>query len=315
MSHPGNIFGYTDREGAFIETAVTVSGYVLPRQFNYFVGKASGAITQAFFAKLLRNNHASVSVHARNAHLYHIYSRPLYAALGQEDNRNRRKRPADEARIRLMHFDFRLHNQAQRYIDSERERVGYFTSLGFNEAVLPKHVYRSKNGPLTVRYFVDKAPVWLGPNGEVSFGFISGDSPSQARFERFLSEYGSLFAQLRRFHVVFVTSRPELAAQGERRFFACVQKSPTRDAEVYAFFRLRVIHEAGRTAELTVNELRILRAGLARYKSDAVETQYHDWKLRGDQDGIEVKPSFSSFILPYSYDLFGDLSGLKNGRE
>ena len=106
--NPGPSFGYTEREWAFVELAATWSGYFVPRQFGQFVGGSPGAVTQAFVQKLLANRHASLSIHARNVHLYHLSARPLYAALRQENNRHRRLRPAHQVRTKLMVLDFVL---------------------------------------------------------------------------------------------------------------------------------------------------------------------------------------------------------------
>ena len=76
--------------------------------------------------------------HQLNTKLYHLCSRPFYAAIGEEDNRNRRERPPFAIKNRVMGLDFVLGHSENHYLATEREKVRYFTeTLGIDLAALP----------------------------------------------------------------------------------------------------------------------------------------------------------------------------------
>src|SRR4051794_3363080 len=85
-------FGYSTREAEFLILAGLHGGYFLRRQYGAFLGKPLGGTAAAFIDKAIATGHITVGTYANNTQVYHLGARPFYAALGQEDNRNRRRR-------------------------------------------------------------------------------------------------------------------------------------------------------------------------------------------------------------------------------
>lgn len=308
MKYP---FGYTEREWAFLDLVATWSGYFVPRQFDAYVGRLPGAVTQALVQRLLKQKHATVTTHAHNAHLYHLSARPLYAALGQEDNRHRRTRPAQQVRVKLMALDFVLARRETFFLSKEGDKVERLHQLGVPHELLPQRRYRAKSGTTTTRYFLDKFPVFSNAE-RWCFTYISGDTSSRAPFLTYLEEHWQLFAALGSLLLLFVTSRPELvtAAEAALRAYAQKRRGSSDSATLLEFFALRRRHE-GRLSELSMTELRALRAGLQTYGTPRYEALYQTW-CAGDSlpfGNSEAGPQigFEAAVLPHSYNLFGDV--------
>jgi hypothetical protein len=92
-------------------------------------------------------------------HVFHLYARPLYAAIGDEDNRNRRPAEWDAVLRKLMTVDFVLAHPATRFWATEAEKVALLRERLIPEAVWPRRQYTSRRpgGLPTIRYFVDKS--------------------------------------------------------------------------------------------------------------------------------------------------------------
>ena len=130
------------------------------------IGTQSGGNAAALIDKLLALKHASVAVGCNNTKLYHLCSRPFYATLGEEDNRNRRERPPFAIKNRLMGLDFVLGHPENTYLATEREKVDFFTgTLGIDRSLLPiKRFVSQQSKATTDRYFVDKYPIFITPS-------------------------------------------------------------------------------------------------------------------------------------------------------
>src|SRR5690242_2941666 len=102
--------GYSPRESDFVCRAALHGGYFLRRQYCTFLRQSAGGTAAALIDELLAKGHARGTTFAGNVHIYHLCSRPLYAALGQEDNRNRRLGQPSTIKRKLMALDFVLQN-------------------------------------------------------------------------------------------------------------------------------------------------------------------------------------------------------------
>ena len=158
--------GYTEREAVFLVVAALHSGYFLRRQYSEFIGKETGGTAAALVEKLVATEHARATTALNNTKLYHLASRPFFSAIGETDNRNRRRHSPLAVKTRLMGLDFVLAHRGYEYLGTEREKVDYFCGrLGFPISALPYKRYISSNTPsTTTRYFVDKYPIFLTTN-------------------------------------------------------------------------------------------------------------------------------------------------------
>ena len=95
-------FGYTTSEARFLYLVATHSGYFLARQFLGFVNAKRGYRIHSLAQKLITQGHATMREYRRNGCIYHLYSRRLYAQLGHENLRNRRRHRLEAIRTRLL---------------------------------------------------------------------------------------------------------------------------------------------------------------------------------------------------------------------
>ena len=86
--------GFTERQRRFLVTVMVHSGCFLERQYCAFTGTVRGQNSREFVARLVARGFVRVIEPGpvRRGRLYHIHHKPLYEAIGQADNRNRRLR-------------------------------------------------------------------------------------------------------------------------------------------------------------------------------------------------------------------------------
>jgi hypothetical protein len=93
--------------------------------------------------------------------IIHVHNKPLYAAIGEPDNRNRRRVTIDRTIHRLMILDAVLADRSVNWLGSERDKRRYFkerlgNDLRDNEH--PRLVFGKAPGVI-VRYLPDKLPI------------------------------------------------------------------------------------------------------------------------------------------------------------
>jgi hypothetical protein len=82
--------GYTPREATFLYAVGMHSGYFLRRQFDGYIGRVKGAISQHFLNKAERRGHIRALDYGQNRKVFHLYWKPIYRLLGDEDSQHRR---------------------------------------------------------------------------------------------------------------------------------------------------------------------------------------------------------------------------------
>src|SRR6266852_5913368 len=131
-------FGYDRDEAHFLVITALHSGYFVRRQFLSFIKGTKGWKDVALLNKLKANAHGDVSVLRHNRMVYHLGAKPLYDALGEKDNRNRRERQPSTIKNKLMGLDFVLNHLQHEYLATEREKLDYFVgSLKIAPEILP----------------------------------------------------------------------------------------------------------------------------------------------------------------------------------
>src|SRR6266851_3788673 len=158
-------FGYDHDEAHFLLIAALHSGYFVRRQFLSFIKGTKGWKDVVLLNKLKANAHCEVSVFRHNRMVYHLGAKPLYDAIDEKDNRNRRERQPSTIKNKLMSLDFVLENLSNYYLATEREKLDYFlTTLKSQKQNLPTRWYTSRHGRgATAKHFVDKYPLFLAP--------------------------------------------------------------------------------------------------------------------------------------------------------
>jgi hypothetical protein len=325
-------FGYLEGEARFLCTAALHSGYFLRRQCAAFLNKSGGSVA-ALIEKIFDNGHASAVAYDRHTHLYHLCARPFYAAIGQEDNRNRRARECSTVKNKLMALDFVLAHPDMRFLATEQEKLLYFTSsLGIPRCRLPARTYGSVNADPTQRYFVEKYPIFLprddGHMDTVSFCFIDEGLVTPSHFETFLQHYGRLFSELSTFHLTYVAARPTpfrwVETVFQKHLKAWLGAAIPNDSIVKRltrYFALRRQYDVKDFERLDRNKLLDLRKAQIEFSHPQYAELYEVWKAGGDMAVRQIlspksdsrptpKISFSNCLLEHNYDFFGSLTAI-----
>lgn len=189
--------GFTERQAGFLVTVMLHAGVCLGRHYCAFARIAYGQKMHDFFRKLVGGGYASVRRCGHNtARLYHIHHKPLYAAIGEPDNRYRRAVPLARAVERLMLLDAVLGDRDLQWLATEREKVEYFTlTRRIGRADLPALTFGSRTLH-TVRYFPDKLPIGIGPDGRTFVFLYLVTRPIPVDFRMFLERHAELLRAL-----------------------------------------------------------------------------------------------------------------------
>jgi hypothetical protein len=282
--------------------------------------------------KALAQEHVRASTYRQKIQLYHLCARPFYAALGQEDNRNRRRRQPRTIKNKLMGLDFVLAHREYRYLASEQEKLEYLTGqLQIPISALPTKLYRaSKTDETSARYFVEKYPIFVqetpAPDSSpvVSFCFVDEGMTTLSHFETYLVQYGRLFALLPHFHLIYVAGIPALFEAAQRSFDRFLKtwrgnNGTALDPEIprlLEHFEARRLYETKQFASFDRAKLIRLRNERAEFSGPKNDSLYQLWKTAGDGSVLEVlapergirKPMdgrFSTYLLRHDYELFG----------
>ena len=324
--------GYTSREAAFLCLAALHGGYFLRRQYCGFIGKETGGTVAALVEKLLTQKHAVAISALNNTKIYHLGSRPFYTLLRETDNRNRREHSTPAMKKRLLGLDFVLAYPHYRYLATEREKLDYFSgTLGISLSTLPYKRYISQKTPsTTIRYFVDKYPIFLnetgtnGPRPRASFCFVDEGSVTLSGFETHLQQYAPLWCALKEFQVIYVADAQRLYQSAERRFatFCGQLKSSESDPDarqairMLEHFEARFLYEKGDFASFSREKLIRLRNETVEFSGPAHQELYERWKTAGAKAVVDavapkvrvpvaLKASFSTYFVDHQYSFFG----------
>ena len=157
--------GFTERQARFLVTVMLHSGVFVERQYCTFAGIVHGQKTADFLRKLVDGKFATTIAPGplHRGRLIHVHHKPLYAAIGQTDNRHRK--PAELGRLieRVMVLDAVLSDQTALWLGAERDKLSYFRRRledRFKLTELPKLTFGTGPRP-TVRYFPDKMPIGI----------------------------------------------------------------------------------------------------------------------------------------------------------
>ena len=192
------MLGYTPRQAQFLVLIALHGGYFLRRQYVTFTGTPHGQATVRFLTHAVSREHVRVLPYGRQGHVFHLYARPLYAAMGEEDNRNRRPAEWDAVVRKLMTVDFALAHRSVRFLTTEEEKVALLKERLIPADLWPHRTYapRRPDGPSTIRYFVDKMPWYRDGNDDrIWIAYVDAERTLQG-FETFLDQYRALLASV-----------------------------------------------------------------------------------------------------------------------
>lgn len=314
--------GYGSREADFACLAGLHSGYFLRRQFCKFIGKQAGGSAAALIDKIQRLGHGRALPGCRNTHVYHLFARPFYAALGEEDNRNRRMRSPGVIKAKLMALDVILEFPALHFLATEHEKVTHFTrTCGIDAAHLPCKVFRSPTAAdSTTRFFVDRFPIALEDDGRPSFWYIDQDDSAADGLSSYLRLYSPLFEKLRAFDIVYAGRTPGAISRAQALFQRVSQGSSSASASIdgphlLSHFEDRRAYEEGSTREFDRARLIRLREGRRRFAGNSIDLLFNTWKAGGEaairttiehfaRPAAPFQSKFRGHLLRQNYDVF-----------
>jgi hypothetical protein len=293
-------FGYTEDESCFLYLVATHSGYFSARQYLSFTGAKSGDKSVAFTQKVLGKGHATARLLLRNGRVYHLFSRLVYRAIGRENLRNRREHSVEHIRTKLAIFDFVLGHLDYRYLETETQKVDYFCrKLSIDRTLLPAKRYKGAiREKTTDRYFVDKFPLFFGPESPssppvVTFSFVDPGLLSLASFETHLLAYNSLFSAVPKVNFVYIATRPKHFATARELFLtmAPCATNPDSGVEGLRYFHYRHMWETKQYARLNAEQIEFLNDAKRRFDDALTDIRYQQW-LKGQITAGDVSEEF-----------------------
>jgi len=298
-------FGYTAREAEFLSIVAVHSGFFLQRQFMQFVDVAGRGPATYFLKKAIQKHHVREHLPERGTQkIYHLFSRTVYAALGDENSRHRkpgRYGLLEKAAVRVLGLDFVLSHLNRQFLEDECDKVSYFAEAKHvSSDVLPAKIFRGQTGAETRRYFVEKFPIFLSGDASAlltNFTYIEDDIRSLQTFASFIQRYRPLFDALGgSFNLIFVSTSTK-SFSSAREVFTQALSGTERQREqrhLATFFRLRKMAEEKRFKELAHRDVIEWQRGLKRYSDAKYESQYQSWKQTGKPPEIDCGASISN---------------------
>ncbi|PYT83201.1 MAG: hypothetical protein DMG41_31985, partial [Acidobacteria bacterium] len=180
--------------------------------------------------------------------VFHLFSRTVYGQMEKDNLRNRRRHSFEFIRTRLLLLDFILANQVLAYFETEQDKVSFFCeTMGVSKYFLPAKVYGGRPGSQsTVRYFVDKFPLFIAPflSGAppvVTFSYVDSGFQTPSAFLSHLAAYQGLFRQLATFRFLYIAAKDAYFRMAEERFRSLVKRPLESDtsAEISRYFQIR----------------------------------------------------------------------------
>ena len=313
--------GYTEAEARFLYVVATHSGYFTMRHFNTFSGVSRGKRSMAFAQKLLKHAHATVRDYMGAGSVFHLFSRLVYGPIDKDNVRHRRRHSFDYIRTRLVQMDFLLENPGHDFLETESDKVNLFCeSLAVPKDVLPAKVYEGGPGShTTVRYFVDKFPLFLaaplsGASPVVTFGYVDSGTSGLWSFVAHLAAYQGLFRHLKSFRLLYIAPRATEFRRAEDRFRSSVKHPLESDvsSEVLRYFEVRRKWERHEYVVPVAADFEFLNDARRRFHGERLEGLYQAW-VTGRIAETELRLAFPQ--LAPARTVFFDTYLVRNGRS
>ena len=193
-------------------TVMVHSGCFLERQYCAFTGTVRGQNSREFIARLVARGFARAIEPGpvRRGRLYHVHHKPLYEAIGQPDNRNRRLQSIGRMVERVMILDAVLGDRRCWWLSPEADKRRFFGVTqrdGSAPRGLPAHRVRV-GSQRTIRCFPDKLPIGIEKDGHQPFVFLYlVNRRIPVDFRQFLIRHPDLFRFLHTWTVRLLVPR------------------------------------------------------------------------------------------------------------
>ncbi len=307
--------GYTEIEARFLYIVATHAGYFTLRHFLSFSGAHRGKRSTSFAQKLLRHGHASIRDYMGTGCVFHLFSRLVYRRIEKDNLQSRRRHSFDYIRTRLVLLDFVLENLDEDFLETEQDKVSFFCEkLAVPQDALPAKVYEGGLNNRTIRYFVDKFPLFVStpisaPAPVVGFSYVDAGSASTASLGVHLAAYQRLFGYLNAFRFLYIANRPAAFGRAERCFRSFVKEPLETDVavEILRYFSIRQKWERHEYVVPVTEDLEFLSDARRRFQGQRFEDLYASWEAgRIDEGALRAeftqpppgrKVSFETYLV------------------
>ena len=284
-AHVLEAFGYTARQSQFLALVAVHGGYFLRRQFVAFTGRSHGLATVRFLDRAVTRGDIHSLPYGRQGRVFHLCARPLYAALAEEHNRNRRVAEWDAVTRKVMTLDFVLAYPEARFWATEEDKATLLRERGVRPALWPSRGYAPKRpgSQATTRYFVDKMPWYRDTNdSRLWIAYVDADATLRG-FETFLGQYRGLLGAVPS-GITYVGATAWSGAV-QRVFDKVIVGGEVQSHDLATFWdycRLRARIEAKEWAAIGVADLQRYKALERRFETATSDALYHCWRQMPD---------------------------------
>lgn len=305
-------FGYNERESHFLYLVATFSGHFLRRHFTEFIGTAGPGWPEAeFLRKAIRLGHISETPYGQNnCRRFHLSARSIYEAIGKGNSSHRKPSGDTRAVLKMKILSFVLDNFNEDYLEEEADKTRFFAEQkSISRDLLPAKIYENQHGTATtVRYFVDKFPLFLSTESGAApipaFTFFEGEYPNFHDFPAHLNWYKPLlFALKGQYKLIYVGHAVTNFTRAEKQFEA-VLSSPHRpfSPALLSYFRLKKLWQDKKYSQLTDQDLANFNRAEKRFSKPEHEKAYQEW-VKGElptishADACEQHGTFETYLL------------------
>ena len=306
-------FGYTPPEAHFLYLVATHSGYFRARQFLGFTRAHWGKRTTQFWAKLQTRKHARTECFPTYGLVYHVFARKLYRHLGRENLRNRREHEIEYVQRRIDAFDFVLAHLDYDYLETEPEKLAYFAETwSVPVHVLPSRTYYGqKDAQPTVRYFVDRFPMFVIRSSDspvAAFSYIQPPEANLTEFTRHLNQYLPLFRTLPAFRFLYLARSTSHFGKARELFdsLVTIPLSSNPASDLLRYFAIRKAWDLRQYGTVSEADLIFRNQAKERFPAERFEHLYRAWKggrITEDQVGQEFPPDSASHHVEFAAEL------------
>jgi hypothetical protein len=198
-------FGFTERQAKFLVNVLLHSGVFVERQYCGFAGIVHGQKSTDFVKTLVERRFATPIATGKlhRGRMFHVHYKPLWAAIGEPDNRFRKAAAPGRMIERVMLLDAVLDATTCAWlgpaIDKRRHFMRHLESR--LEAREYPHLTFGDGPERTVRYFPDKFPIAVLPELDSHAFVYLVTHPSPMDFRLFLLRHVALFRALFRWTI------------------------------------------------------------------------------------------------------------------
>ncbi len=298
-------FGYTEREAHFLYVASIHSGVFTRDHFTCFCGVADGRPTQQLCEKVQQHGHArkrELTIQngktGRPIIYYHLFSKSIYRAVGQPHSSNRKEHAFRRLLQKIYGLTFIITHPDFFYFLSEQQRLAYFVreqNIASNHLPMTEFV-SAHSKDRTARYFVDKFPMGIAPDGTLICTYID-DETERGGIASHFARYAPLWRRLSvpmKLHFVSRTARNFEFAREQFELKVSHPQGPLASMvpEVLEYFRLQLKRETSDPVHWSYSDMARRSELAAKYDSERVRLLYSEWKESGTLDPSRLDSVF-----------------------